>query len=508
MRTAMTLLLCAGLGLWPLGTRAGAQNRLRTQVESYVDSHQQEIVRELADLLAIPDVAADRENIRRKALRLQTLFSARGFEARLLETDGNPLVYAQFQVSGATQTLLLYCHYDGQPVDPSSWRQDDPFVPILRAGKMEDDPSSLGDPRKRERYEPDWRIYARSASDDTSPIVGLLAAFDALKAAGRAPTSNLRVILDGEEEAGSSSLVSAIGRYKDLLAADLMVILDGPVHQSNRPTVVFGARGIQTVQLTVYGPRFSLHSGHYGNWVPNPAQRLARLLASMKGDDGRVTLDGFYDGITIPDQELAIMRQVPDDEAGLLELFGIAEPDRVGPSLQEARNYPSLNVRGMRSGWVEDDVRTIVPDLAIAEIDIRLILETPPEVMRDKLRAHLQKEGYHVTETEPTVQERARYPRLVRMVARDGTRAYRTSMSNPLASRLVAALEEMWDQPPVRLRTSGGTVPISPFIEALGFPAVNLPTVNFDNNQHSPDENLRLGHFFAGINSIAALLAM
>ena len=164
------------------------------------------------------------------------------------------------------------------------------------------------------KFEADWRLYARSASDDKSPIVALCAAIDALKAVGAAPTSNIRVILDGEEEASSPSLVPAIARYRDKLRADLMVILDGPMHSSGRPTVAYGARGIVTLDLTVFGPRAGVHSGNYGNWVPNPAQRLASLLASMKGDDGRVLVAGFYDGVEPPrPQERAMLDAVPDD---------------------------------------------------------------------------------------------------------------------------------------------------------------------------------------------------
>ncbi len=498
--TVATLLLAVVFAV-----RIDAQE-LRRQVESYVDSHQRQILVELWEALSIPDVAADRENIRKKAYFLRERFAERGFTAELLETDGNPLVWAELRAPGAERTILLYFHYDGQPVDPSRWEQPDPFQPVLRDGKL-DEGASLLDLDAQSRFEDDWRIYARSASDDTAPIIALLAALDALKTAGVEPSSNVRVILDGEEEAGSPNLVPAIELYRDKLMSDLLLILDGPLHPSGRPTVTYGARGILTLELTVYGPKFPLHSGHYGNWAPNPAMRLAQLLASMKDQKGRVVVEGFYEGIEFSSTEREMLDSVPDDHEALQRLFGFSEPDEVGSSLQEAIQYPSLNVRGLRSAWVGREARTIVPDRAIAAIDVRLVKETDPDVMYEKMLRHIRAQGYHVVYDDPDDATRAAYGRIVRVQRRgSGTNAFRTEPDNPVAERLVEAISEMWNASPVRMRTMGGTVPISPFIQALGSPAMAVPTVNFDNNQHSPNENVRLGHLFDSIVTISAIL--
>jgi acetylornithine deacetylase/succinyl-diaminopimelate desuccinylase-like protein len=359
------------------------------------------------------------------------------------------------------------------------------------------------------KFEPTWRLYARSSSDDTSPIIGIIAALDAIRAAGRQPTANIRVVLDGEEETGSPSLAPAIDKYREKLEADLMLILDGPIHYSNRPTLVYGARGIVALQLTTYGPKMSLHSGHYGNWVPNPAIRLAQLLASMKDEGGRTIIDGFYDGITISAEDQKVLDSVPDDHEALMKDFGIAEPDNVGRTLQEARQYPSLNIRGLRSAWVGSEVRTIVPDRAVAEIDVRLVEETPADLMYEKVVAHIKKQGYHIVAEDPDDDTRSRYSKIVKVARRGkGTEAYRTPLDDPEATKLVEALARTWGEPPVRIRTSGGTVPISPFVRKLSLPAVSVPIVNYDNNQHSPNENLQLGFFFNGIISIAAALTM
>jgi acetylornithine deacetylase/succinyl-diaminopimelate desuccinylase-like protein len=465
---------------------------LRARVNAYVASKQKQIVAELLELLAIPNVAADRPNIRRNAEHLKGLLGRHGLRAEVLETDGNPLVYGALDVPGATRTLLFYCHYDGQPVDAAKWNQPDPFKPVVRGEGA------------------DARIYARSASDDKSPIVALLTAIDALKAVDAAPTSNIRVILDGEEEASSPSLVPAIARYKDRLRADVMVILDGPSHSSGRPTLVYGARGIVTADLTVFGPKSGVHSGNYGNWMPNPAQRLAALLASMKDDDGRVLVAGYYDAVApLTAEERAMLDAVPDDATRMLQTFGVAAPQAAYPRLQDAIQHPTLNVRGLASSFVGAGARTIVPDRATAALDLRLVKETPAADLVAKVRAHIVKQGYHLVDQEPDAAARGQYPKLARFaVTGPAMQAFRTPASDPHARAMVTSMTRVFGQPPVQLRMLGGSVPIAGFIDALGFPALLVPIVNFDNNQHEENENLRLGAFFDGIVTIAAVLRM
>jgi len=510
MRLAIAMLAVALLGVRAESDQGQAPV---SPVKAWVAANQPALVRELIELLQIPNVAADRSNIRRNAEHLRGMLSRRGFTAELLETAGNPLVYGEMKVPGATRTLLLYAHYDGQPVDAKAWQQPDPFTPVLRPpggpgrGQTGAEPLTAAD-GSLESYDPDWRLYARSAADDKAPIVAICAAVDALRATGRSPSANLRVILDGEEEASSPSLVPAIGRYRDKLAADLMVIFDGPMHSSGRPTLVYGARGIVTFNLIVYGPRAGVHSGNYGNWVPNPAQRLATLLASMKDDDGRVQVRGFYDGIPpIAGEERAMLDAVPDDSATVLKTFGIAAPERAFERLQDAVQYPTLNVRGLVSAHVGAGARTIIPDRATAAIDVRLVKETRSADLIARIRAHIRAQGYELVDSDPDDEARQRHPRLARMqVSETPTEAFRTAPSDPQARLVAAALERAFGAPPVRLRTLGGTVPIAPFIAALGFPAVLVPTVNFDNNQHEENENLRLGHFFQAVEIVAAVI--
>jgi acetylornithine deacetylase/succinyl-diaminopimelate desuccinylase-like protein len=504
LKISLTLCLAAALPV-------SAQNDLRPRVEAWTAANQRAIMGEFLDLLALPNVAADRANIERNAVFLKSMLERRGFKAELLATDGNPLVWGERLVPGATTTVLVYCQFDGQPVNPLGWAQPNPFTPVLRSGRHDEGARDIADPRGQARYDNDWRVYARSASDAKGPIIAFMAALDALAAQGLGPTVNLRVIMDGEEEISSPNLVPAIEKYRDKLKADLMLVFDGPMHFTDQPTLVFGARGLQDAQLTVYGPKSGVHSGNYGNWIPNPALRLAHLLASMKDDQGNILVEGFNDDLVpLAKEEQDLIAAVPADDQRLLKVFGVAKAERDDVSLQMAFQKPTLNIRGMQSSFIGAEARTIIPDRAVAELDIRLVKETNGAKMLERLRAHIVKQGYHVVDEDPDDATRARYTHIAKLSAprRAATAAFRTSPLLPESRRVVAALERVWGAPPVRIRTAGGTVPISQFIEALGFPAILVPVVNFDNNQHEENENLRLGNLFRGVVTYAAVLRM
>jgi acetylornithine deacetylase/succinyl-diaminopimelate desuccinylase-like protein len=312
--------------------------------------------------------------------------------------------------------------------------------------------------------------------------------------------------MDCEEELGSPNLPAAVEKYRGKLAADMLVILDGPRHISNLPTLTFGARGIATMRLTTYGPRVPQLSGHYGNYAPNPALRLAQLLASMKDEDGRVIIEGFYDGIMLDETTRQILAQVPDDEAVIQQNLGIAEPDKVAPTYQEALQYPSLNIRGMASAWVGSKVRTIIPDAAVANLDIRTVKESDPQRLVDLVISHIRKQGYHICDQEPNEQERAQYPKLISLGHEISYGAFRTDFDEEVSIWLDLALTRMFGQSPIKIRTSGGSIPIAPFVQTLGIPAVTVPIVNRDNNQHSPNENIRIGNYLEGIYTYLAFL--
>jgi acetylornithine deacetylase/succinyl-diaminopimelate desuccinylase-like protein len=248
------------------------------------------------------------------------------------------------------------------------------------------------------------------------------------------------------------------------------------------------------------------HSGHYGNYAPNPALKLAQLLASMKDERGRVTIPGWYDGISLDRGTRATLDRVPDDEDAIRGALGIATTDDVGNSLQEAMQYPSLNIRGMSSGWVGEQRRTIVPATATAEVDVRLVLETDPNRLLGLVRDHIAARGYYLLDREPAEEERLTHPRIATFRSEISYLAFRTEFDSEPGRWLTNAMTRLYGEPPIKIRTSGGSIPISPFVQTLGVPAVSVPTVNPDNNQHSPNENLRLGNFLEGIEVILAVL--
>ncbi len=464
------------------------------------------IVGELVEFLSMPNVATNPADIQRNAEWLKARMERSGVKTEIVSiTGGRPVVFGELHAAGATRTLLFYCHYDGQAVDSSRWNNSEPFKPALRSGAP-GDWSTIPFPAPGRPFRDDWRIYARSASDDKSPIIALLAALDALRAQGREPTVNLKFVFDGEEEQGSPNLHEFIARYRDRLAADAMIIGDGPVHPSGRPTIFFGNRGIMTLDLTVYGPRVPLHSGHYGNWAPNPAMRLAQLLATLKDAEGRVTIAGFYDDVApLSETERAAIAAIPNLDAELKQRYGFSEPEGSGKRLDEMIQLPSFNVRGLESAYVGDSARTIVPATATAAVDVRLVKGTDQQRLFERIVTHIRRQGWHVTEEEPTDAERQAHGRVVRVVKREGYNAVRTPMDVPIARAITAAVQRASAEPVVLLPTLGGSGPSYLFAD-LGIPIVGVPIVNFDNNQHSENENLRLGHFWRGIDTFSALL--
>lgn len=465
---------------------------------------------ELYEFLSIPNNALIDGHVENNLAFLHKAFKKRNFETRELPSSSRTAFFAERVVDEDLPTVLFYMHFDGQPVDPAKWNQDNPYKPVLMEpmgdGSFDEVSTVLLNAPK---FDDDLRIFARSASDDKSPIIMFLAALDALKVSKARPAFNIKVILDPEEEQGSRSMPEAIENFGDLLQADHMVIFDGPMHDSNQPTLVFGCRGIATFELTVYGPRTPQHSGHFGNYAPNPALRLSQLLAGMKDEGGRVIIPGFYDGIELTPAIRKILAAVPDDIDQIKRRVGIAETDLVGGNYQEAMQYPSLNIRGMQSGWVGNEARTIVPDKAVATIDIRLVPETEGERLLRLVRKYIQDDGYYIIEgREPTEEERMTQGKIIRFDYDRSAiwKAFNTPIDSETGQWLYNTLKNVHQQEVARIRLAGGSVPIAFFVNGLKIPAVLVPLVNPDNNQHSPNENIRLGHYRNGIKTILGVL--
>jgi acetylornithine deacetylase/succinyl-diaminopimelate desuccinylase-like protein len=479
----------------------------------YRRANEQRILREFVGLLSLPNVASDREGIRRNAARLVEMMSARGLKPRLLEAEtagAPPAVYGEWSAPGAKTTVVFYAHYDGQPTDPRKWTGTLPWEPQLRTAPFERGGTLLPMPAEGASVNPEWRLYARSSSDDKAGVMSILTAFDALRAKGVRPTVNLKFFFEGEEEAGSPHLVEILSRNRELLASDVWVICDGPVHQSGRKQVVFGVRGDVNVEVTVYGPKRPLHSGHYGNWAPNPAMILARLLASMKDEGGRVTIKGWYDDVEpLGEAERRALAEAPAYDEELKRELGINRTEGAGRSLLELINQPSLNVNGLSSAETGALSRNVIPTTAVAALDLRLVLGNDHRRQVERLVAHVRAEGFYVTEREPTDEERLAHPLVARVrVAPGGYNAERTRMDLPLARAAVTAVQTTSEQRVVRMPTLGGSLPLSLIRETLGAPTLTVPVANYDNNQHAENENIRLQNLWDGIETYAALMTM
>jgi acetylornithine deacetylase/succinyl-diaminopimelate desuccinylase-like protein len=483
-----------------------AQKLDRTQLESLTEKQWQPALNLLNDIVSMPNDAVFPAQVEVNIAWCENIFAARGWTQERLETGGIPLLLLEKKQPNSKKTALFYFHVDGQAVDRSRWFQPDPYIPVLKEQKADGTWEIIPMERLNKEYNPDWRIFARSSSDDKGPLAMFISALDALTEAGIYPDYTIKIILDFEEEQGSPRLPAAVIQYKEKLAADLMLIMDGPRHTSNEPTLSYGARGISELFLTTYGPKLPQHSGHYGNYAPNPALLLSQLLASMKDENGKIIIPGFYDGISLSESERAILADVPDDEVAIKKRLGISRTDQVGDSYQESLQYPSLNIRGIRSAWVGPEARTIIPDVAEAELDMRLVPESDPNRLFGLIETHIRTQGFYIVEKDPSDEERMNYPKIVKVKKSISYQAFRTSMDSEAGVWLRKGMMRAFGKDPVQIRISGGSIPISPFVDALGIPAVTIPTVNADNNQHSPNENLRLGNYKEGILTIMSVL--
>jgi acetylornithine deacetylase/succinyl-diaminopimelate desuccinylase-like protein len=482
-------------------------------VRDYRRANEHRILAEFTRLLSIPNVANDRENIRRNAALIVEMMRARGLSPRLLEASTEnvpPAVFGEWKTPGATQTIVFYAHYDGQPTDPAKWTGTRPWEPTMRDAPFETGGKILPMPSDTATINPEWRLYARSSSDDKAGVMSILTAFDALHASGIAPTVNLKFFFEGEEEAGSPHITEIMSNNRGLLAADAWIICDGPVHQSGHKQVVFGVRGDTNVDVTVYGAKRPLHSGHYGNWAPNPAMLLVKLLSSMKDDAGRVRVAGWYDDVEpLGSAEQRALAEAPAYDEQLKKELGIAQTEGGGKSLLELINQPSLNINGIASAEVGALSRNVIPTTATAALDLRLVRGNDYQRQVQRLIAHIRRQGFYVVERDPTDSERAQHPLIAKVVHRaGGYNAERTRMDLPVSQSVVEAVQSTSVEKIVRMPTLGGSLPLSLIRETLNVPTITVPVANYDNNQHAENENIRLQNLWDGIETYAALMTM
>jgi acetylornithine deacetylase/succinyl-diaminopimelate desuccinylase-like protein len=489
--------------------KAAEKDAALAAVRAYREANGAQILSGFADLLALPNVAGDDAGIARNVAYLKDAFARRGFALEVWTLPGaSPVLYGKLAVRGATRTLGVYAHYDGQPVDSEKWTHP-PFAPTLLTAPAENGGTVRPLPKPGEAIDPEWRLYARSAGDDKAPIVALLTALDALRQAKVPLTSNLVVLLEGEEEAGSEHLKGYLEGHKAQLGVDAWLFCDGPVHTSRRPQLVFGVRGVIDMELTVYGAVRHLHSGHYGNWAPNPAFTLAHLLASMKDDEGHVLIDSFYDTVEpLGAAERAAIDAVRDNDDDLRKELGLVKTEDNNARLQERLLLPTLNVRGMASGNVGPGAENIIPSSATASLELRLVKGNNPDHMLDLVEEHIRKQGFFIVRDDPDMATRLAHAKIAKVTRLPGYPAARTAMDLDIVFSLVQATSRAAGENVILLPTLGGSLPLYLFNDLLAKPAVVVPIANHDDKQHGPDENLRLANLWYGIDLMGELLTM
>jgi len=480
---------------------------IRARIRQYRQQHEVQILRDFRDLLAIPNLAGDTANIQRNAEYIAAALQKRGVKTQLLSVPGAPpLIYGELPAPGAKHTLIFYAHYDGQPVDPAQWKNP-PWSPTLRSGKLEDGATEISFDSLQAPINGEWFLYARSAGDDKAPIAAMTGALDALAAAGIQRTINLKFFLEGEEEAGSPHFAEAINKYADLLKGDAWLLCDGPVHQTRRMQVFFGARGVTDAEITLYGPARSLHSGHYGNWAPNPAVLAADLIASMRDTNAHILIPGYYDDVRpLTASEKQAIAAIPDADTQMKKELGLAWTESAGESLPMAITHPALNIRGIDVGHVGDKAQNAVPTEAHISIDFRLVPDQTPGRVRELVEHFLREKGYNIVRETPDVETRRAHPRVAKVVWGPGYPAARTDMDLPASRAMVGAIEDTLGGPIVKMPMLGGSVPMYLFLDVLHTPVVGVPIANHDDNQHAANENLRVQNLWDGIEVFAGIL--
>lgn len=504
------LLLIASIVLFSQQHMAQSPAMLATR--QFVKQNAGSIIEEYVQFLSIPNVVGDTAGIQKNTAFIMKMMGDRGIQNIQLLTGNTsgtpPTVYGEVMVPGARQTLIFYAHYDGQPVNPAQWAKGlEPFTPLLFTNAIDKGGIKIPYPADG-NFNNDWRIYGRSASDDKAGVAVMLNALEVIMKKGLKLSANIKFFFEGEEEAGSPHLKEILQKYSALLQSDAWIICDGPVHQSGKKQIVFGVRGDAHLDMTVYASKRPLHSGHYGNWAPNPALMLAKLLAGMKDDNGKVLIKGFYNDVTplSPSERLALSN-VPSVDEQMKKELGISTVETKGATLNEVINLPSLNINGMQSGNVGKQASNQIPTFATAVLDLRLVLGNDWQRQQQKVIDHIKNLGYFVIDREPTDDERATHEKIIKVLTgNDGYNAQRTSLDLPLAKKIIEAVKTTTPDQVVLQPTMGGSLPLFLFEKYLGAKTITIPVANHDNNQHAENENIRLENFFDGIETMVALM--
>jgi len=441
------------------------------QVFDHIDHHHDEFLGRLLQYLRQPSISALGIGIQETAEDLVSLFGRIGLACELHETEGWPILVGRRSDRPGAPTVLFYGHYDVQPPDPLEEWVSPPFEPTIRNG----------------------RIYARGVGDNKGQhFANLLAIESTLACHGQLPC-NVIVLLEGEEEVGSPHIAQFIRDHGELLAADLAVTSDGPVHESGRSCILFGVRGVASFELRARGARTDLHSGNWGGVAPNPLWTLVHLLSTMKSDSGEITIDGFYNAVrpATPSERKAL-DALPYDVNKIKADLGVRALDApAGRAIADRLGlWPTLTINGLHGGYGGPGGKTVLPCKAVAKCDIRLVSDQSRDEVLSRVEAHVRK---HAPDVE--------------FIPMGGMEPSKTPLDSPYAEPLRRAIIDAQGEEPFLVPALGGTLPDYVFTQILKIPSFVIPYANADEANHAPNENLELARFFAGIRTGAAMLA-
>jgi acetylornithine deacetylase/succinyl-diaminopimelate desuccinylase-like protein len=438
--------------------------------EAYLDEHRDRLLNELLEFLKIPSISTEtdhRGDVQRAAEWLEERMKAAGIESvRVMPTGGHPVVYGEWLHTPGKPTVLIYGHFDTQPVDPLDQWDTPPFEPVIRDG----------------------RIYGRGATDDKGNLfIPIIVAEAMLKTQGSLPV-NVKFLFEGQEEIGSPQLPNFMSANKDLLSCDLVLSADGGQWEEDQPALVLGTRGLAAVHIDVQGPDHDLHSGTYGGTIANPIHALVQILDSMHDQDGRVTVDGFYDDVRpLTDEERELFARVPFDEAEYLNGLGangvFGEPGFT--TYERAWARPTVEVNGIYGGFQGEGQKTVLPSRARAKISCRLVADQDPSKIADLVLAHVKRVS------PPRV-------RVTASSAESGAMPYLVPPTHGALRIAGSVLEDVYGKAPYHIRM-GGTIPVN----ALFLQVLRVYTIVFsfglkDERQHSPNEFFRLSSYERG----------
>ncbi|MER9083114.1 M20/M25/M40 family metallo-hydrolase [Mesorhizobium sp. M0895] len=441
-----------------------------SRVFEHIDANKDTFVNRLLEYLRHPSISAHNIGIAEVAELLVFMLKDLGFEARTYRTAGHPMVLGRWERAPGTPTVLLYGHYDVQPPEPLEAWTSPPFEPTIRDG----------------------RVYARGAGDNKGQHFAQILALESYLAVhGRLPC-NVLILLEGEEETGSPNIAEFVRSNRRLLKADLVVTADGPLHESGRPIITHGVRGIVGFDLKARAANRDVHSGIYGGVAPNPIWTLVHLLATMKNADGHITIDGFYDDVLAPtDLESAAIAKLPlgiEEVKQSLDLEQLDSPlDR--PLADRLMFYPTLTINGLHGGYDGPGQKNIVPHEAFVKCDARLVECQDPDDILAKVEAHVRKHA-------PSVE-------FIRVEAMQPSK---TSLEASFSELVRQAVQVAQGVEPFVYPCLGGSLPDYVWTKILGTQSFVVPYANADEMNHAPNENITIDCFMKGIRTGAALI--